>query len=535
MGSRNESRSGEHPRGAADTASPKALIQSTEPPEIDTNQKGDIHFVEVNHADSTSVSDVVDSVAVEKADVVALELDEDRYRQLVGQDDEEVDRDEVLSGQTTFQFLGQWLQSVAENRFSGHFETTHEDALRTILESVETANGTVATVDRNLNVTTQRLWKQTRFGDRLRVGGALVSELGGSLKAALAIGLFWGLLLGATVRLFTPPLLIPPETGPDGGLPVLGEFTEPTLSFLDAIVVIILLGLAFATPLYLLLAAATRGFDTHRTDIEELLDTDPTTLMTQEFARSHEDAVALTDQRNTVIARRLLALRDTGYDTLAVVGAGRRDDIEHYVESPSSLPQEAQFTEPLPSGRLRSVLYRGFGYACMLGFGLLFVLLALGGAQDWLLIQLFVSWFLVNFIAAAGVAYLSGAHWKSASAGGAVAWVTSVNPLITPGLFVAYVELRYTKVRLSDVPVMKNVLQKGTGTLTNRVGLLYRDVGLFRLLCIMTAANLASFTASVLFVVALLPYIAADVGGIEGIGRLLVDGIEEGTRLIAGQ
>ena len=58
------------------------------------------------------------------------------------------------------------------------------------------------------------------------------------------------------------------------------------------------------------------------------------------------------------------------------------------------------------------------------------------------------------------------------------------------------------------------------------------QAGLFKLLTIMTLANLASFVASVLFVVLLLPELAADVGGLGELGNELVDGITAGGSLL---
>lgn len=48
----------------------------------------------------------------------------------------------------------------------------------------------------------------------------------------------------------------------------------------------------------------------------------------------------------------------------------------------------------------------------------------------------------------------------------------------------------------------------------------------------MTLTNLASFVASVLFVVLLLPELAADVGGHGELGNELVDGITAGGSLL---
>jgi len=58
------------------------------------------------------------------------------------------------------------------------------------------------------------------------------------------------------------------------------------------------------------------------------------------------------------------------------------------------------------------------------------------------LFRLFGAWFLINGAFAFAFAKLAGARWTSAGVGGAVAWMTSINPMLAPGWFTGYVELR---------------------------------------------------------------------------------------------
>ena len=57
---------------------------------------------------------------------------------------------------------------------------------------------------------------------------------------------------------------------------------------------------------------------------------------------------------------------------------------------------------------------------------------------------------------------------------------------------------------------------------------------LFRLIMVVAAANVGSLIASVLFPVVVLPWLAPEVGGIQGVLDLLVQGPENGVRIVRG-
>jgi hypothetical protein len=57
-------------------------------------------------------------------------------------------------------------------------------------------------------------------------------------------------------------------------------------------------------------------------------------------------------------------------------------------------------------------------------------------------------------------------------------------------------------------------------------------VPLFRLIMIVALTNIGSIVASFLFAAVALPYFAADVGGIDGIVRLMLQGAQNSADLI---
>jgi hypothetical protein len=58
------------------------------------------------------------------------------------------------------------------------------------------------------------------------------------------------------------------------------------------------------------------------------------------------------------------------------------------------------------------------------------------------------------------------------------------------------------------------------------------EVPLFRLILIVGMTNIGSFLASVFFATVLLPWLAADIGGVSGLGEEMLAGAQESAELI---
>ncbi|MFB6312026.1 MAG: conjugal transfer protein TraB, partial [Salinirussus sp.] len=115
--------------------------------------------------------------------------------------------------------------------------------------------------------------------------------------------------------------------------------------------------------------------------------------------------------------------------------------------------------------------------------------------------------------------------------GGAVAWLTSVNPLLAPGWFAGYVELRYIDVNVGDIARLNEILGDADAPIRELIGRM-REVPLFRLILIVAMTNVGSFIASVLFAVLVLPLLSAPVGGVEGIADRMLQGAAESLRFL---
>ena len=180
---------------------------------------------------------------------------------------------------------------------------------------------------------------------------------------------------------------------------------------------------------------------------------------------------------------------------------------------------------------LTGYLYKAVGYALTAGFVVFFVLLALGGASNGFLLELFVAWFIVNAVLAGGLAKVAGAGWPSALVGGGVAWLTSINPLLAPGWFAGYVELRYIDVNVSDIGRLNEILNDEESPIADIFARM-REVPLFRLILIAGLTNVGSMIASLVVFPFILPWLSADVGGVSAIGEQLLRGARTGWDIV---
>ena len=414
---------------------------------------GRITLVGTAHISQESVEEVRETIDEEHPDVVAVELDQGRYRQMQGETPDDLTASDLLEGNTVFQLLAYWMLSYVQMRLGERFDIKPGADMRAAIDSAEERGIGVALVDREIQTTIQRFWRRLTFRE----------------KGRLFIGLVAGL--------------------------------------------------------------AGIGFGEEHTEIhpDDMTDTDVVTAMIEEFRHfSPGGAQALIDERDAYIAHNLISLRDRGYHVVAVIGAGHQAGIEAYLDDPSTLPAMETLTGTTSR---RFSVYRVVGYGIALAYLSFFFLLAMAGVRDGFLLRLFLAWFLFNGIFAFGLAKIAGARWLSAGVGGAVAWLTSLNPLLAPGWFAGYVELRYRPVNMEDIGVLNDLMADANLTLSEMFNRML-EVPLFRLIAIVALTNIGSMIATFLFPFVVLPWIAADVGGVRGVGDRLLEGARASLDLI---
>lgn len=570
----------------------------SEPADVDvtpaSDDPGEVTVVGTAHVSQESVDRVRDEIADRQPDLVAVELDEGRYRQLQGDAPDDLEASDLLEGNTVFQFLAYWMLSYVQQRMGERFDVDPGADMQAAVETAEEHGLGVALVDRDIQTTVQRFWARLTAVEKLQMVGALAlgvthprtvaagfgiaigAMLGliGGLAFAPSLGLaglatlgitnvtqqalVGGVVGGAIAGIFTGTLILPPV----GGAPTwlrgtLGAVagiafgvwlavSEPTIAFLPGVDTLANLGKATLRGTTGLVAGTIAGgalglfvgilLDVivdqpedldEDFDIEDITDGDVVTAMLEEFRRfSPGGAEALIDERDAFIGHKLVALRDAGYDVVAVVGAGHRAGIESYLDRPETLPPMESITG-VESGRRFSIT-KAFGYLVMVGFVLFFVLLAMAGVQDGFLLKVFAAWFLFNGVFAFAAARLAGARLSSASVGGAIAWLTSINPLLAPGWFAGYVELRHRTVNVGDIETLNRLLDDQERPFGEILGDML-DVPLFRLIAVVAMTNVGSLVATLLFPFVVLPlfFSGSEIDSSDDIGRLMLKGARE--------
>jgi len=555
----------------------------------DESAEGSVTVVGTAHVSSRSVEEVEATIERERPDVVAVELDEGRYRRLNGEAPDDLDAGDLLRGNTVFQFLAYWILSYVQTQLGERFDIEPGADMNAAVETAEGLGIDIALVDRNIQTTIQRFWARMTVTEKLRMVGGLAFGATDPRVVGITAGVFIGLIAGPLVGLFgssigiTTGMLTSVTAGvaaailtgvlvdqvgkaalsPDGRLyaaaalgPLMGLFVALS-GVADGAVAATLgdltvravgsLGIGLAAGLSIGLAAvavlgafgrldqpsAGPADGIEELDLDALTDTDVVTMMIDEFRRfSPGGAEALIDERDAFIARRLVALRDAGHNVVAVVGAGHRAGIERYLETPETLPPESALVGTAGSRGLP--WKRIVGYGITVAFVGFFILLAMAGVRNGFLLRLFGAWFLINGIFAFGFAKAAGARWSSAGVGGAVAWMTSINPLLAPGWFTGYVELRHLTVNVADIERLNSLLSdesQSPGELVSRM----LDVPLFRLIVVVAMTNVGSIVASLLFAVYVLPAMfGAEVGSVDEVTRLMVDGAQNSVELLQG-
>ena len=575
--------------GSSDMVSSDAVDPN---PAVDAPAQGagSVTLVGTAHVSTESADRVQTAIEENGPDVVAVELDEARYRQFRGETPDDIDPSDLLGGSTVFQFLAYWMLSYVQSRMGERFGVEPGADMKAAIEAAETGGYGLSLVDRDIQTTVQRLWARMTLLEKLKlvgglgvgaadsrviglsvgvtigvllgvIGGLAIAPLfgvGGLLTLGLgsaALGVIGGLGVGAAVGLFVGVSLLPgghlPARAIGGAglgagagvtlamtgvsLPLIGSpsFVDLGTGIMRAVVggglgtvfgggVGGLLSVAFARP--------KTGEPITEDDVEALTDTDVVTALIEEFRQfSPGGAEALIDERDAYIAHQLVALREAGYDVVAVVGAGHRDGIERYLEAPESLPPLDSLTGTT-SGR-RFSLFKLLGYAIMFGFVAFFFLLAMAGVQNTLLLRLFGAWFLFNGVFAFTAARLVGATLPSASVGAAIAWLTSINPLLAPGWVAGYVELRQRPVNVADISRLNDLLSDQTRPVTEVVSDMF-DVPLFRLIAVVAMTNIGSLVASVLFPFVVLPFFFEGVTGVRQIGNMMLEGAAESAQTL---
>lgn len=370
------------------------------------------------HVSAKSIDEVKAAIEEFQPGLVAVELDEARYKAMTKQAKDPTVED-VLEVKNFNQLLVQWLLSYIQRKIGMDIGVEPGAEMKAAIEAAEQRGIPVEMVDRDIRVTLSRFWQSLGFIGKIKM-------------------------------------------------------------------------------LYALVLSIAEVDEVDSADIEKLKEQDVMDVVVDEFRKfSPNGARALIDERDAYIAHNLIRLKEEKEGRiLAVVGAGHLQGINRYLEAPVTLPSYDSLTrqpKTFPWGM-------AFGIVVTVLFVLLLACIAFSGVGLNVLLYAFLFWVIIHGVLAAIPTLAVGGHPYTVLTCFAVAWMTSLNPLLHVGWIAAFVEAKVRKPPVSD---FRRIYQAGT------IGEMIR-IPLFRVVLIAAVANLGSLLGTILYFIFLFPLLNVD-------------------------
>lgn len=138
-------------------------------------QNRNIMLVGTAHVSEKSVKEVEESIERFKPDVVAIELDERRYRSLVDgdKDDKEIQVKELLKGNNFAVFIIQLLLSYLQRKIGMGTGVRPGSEMVAAAAAAKKQGADVALIDRDIGITLSRFWGNMSWREKLRMFSSL--------------------------------------------------------------------------------------------------------------------------------------------------------------------------------------------------------------------------------------------------------------------------------------------------------------------------------------------------------------------------
>jgi len=227
-------------------------------------------------------------------------------------------------------------------------------------------------------------------------------------------------------------------------------------------------------------------------DLNEITNDDAISQLVTELRQfSPNAAQVLVDERDAYLAGNLLRLRGK---IVAVVGAGHKEGIKHYLDHPELVPSLEELNT-IPKKRFNFTKIVGFAFlAVIIG---LFALIFLSGAPLAVVLLAFGYWFILHAVLAAGCATACRSHPFTIAASAGYAGFSPFIPIpfLKVGVIAGLVEAAKRPPRTEDF----SAITKATSVrelLSNK---------LFRILVVAVAVNVGSSLATFIALFVIFP------------------------------
>lgn len=421
----------------------------------------EIHIVGTAHVSQKSIDEVREAVETYNPEVIAIELDPQRYQALRQQmkdaemaangntPEEKHEAPEVkdlLKGNFTL-MLVQWILAYVQRKIGMNVGVEPGAEMKEAIRLADERNIQIALIDRNIQITLARFW--------------------GGMKLLEKIKLLWALIQSVFAD----------DEDEDGVIDSIDKVT-----------------------------------------IEELTNPDIIEMALKEFETfSPNGAKALITERDAYLAHGIIAIERGSFENaVVVVGAGHVPGITRYREHPETLPPLSELNEKPKKYPWAKII----GSLFIVMFAVIIIAIGFSGATD-LLIWAIIYWVLLHAVFAGVATLLARGHPFSAATAAALAWMTSLNPLLAAGWFAAIVEAKMRPPTAGDFKAISN---------SESIGEMLQ-VPLFRILLVAAVANIGSSLATFAFFIFLTPLLGVDL---EMMTNILVTGLSNFWNFLTG-
>ncbi len=143
---------------------------------ISPNPKDNVILVGTAHVSEKSIREVEEAIDRYQPDVVAVELDERRFRALQQPEAEKKDIQikELLKGNNLFVFMLQWLLAYVQRKVGMEAGVKPGAEMMAAIEAARRRNMAVALIDRDIGITLNRVWHKMSLREKFRIISSLL-------------------------------------------------------------------------------------------------------------------------------------------------------------------------------------------------------------------------------------------------------------------------------------------------------------------------------------------------------------------------
>lgn len=143
---------------------------------LSPNAKDNVILVGTAHVSEKSIREVEEAIERYRPDVVAVELDERRFKALQQPESERKDIQikELLKGNNLFVFMLQWLLAYVQRKVGMEAGVKPGAEMLAAIEAAKRRGMAVALIDRDIGITLNRVWNKMKLREKIRITYSLL-------------------------------------------------------------------------------------------------------------------------------------------------------------------------------------------------------------------------------------------------------------------------------------------------------------------------------------------------------------------------